>query len=231
MGLKFPNPTTTYDNANPSGDLSWAYFDTFPTLTTPTQWGSSTITEVGTLASVAASATVLRGRSYTNTTTVNSVASVVMEAVYCIGTSFQLLTSLALNATTLRRVWFGMSDVVPATMAASATPVANYFAFRYDTGAGDSTWRCLSDNNTGTPTNNVSTGIAPTTTPQNLAMVVNSATSISFFVNNQKLVNLGGTLPATSVVTLRPFISITNLSAGTTRAFTMYFMAGRVKVV
>jgi hypothetical protein len=231
MGLKYPNPSTTYDAGNPTGDISWASFHLFPTLTTPTQWGSNTYTEAGTGAAVASTATTLQGRSYSTTTTLNTVASLVVEPVYCLGTSFQMLASLSLNDTTLRRVWFGLSDVVPATMAASATPTANYVAFRYDTGASDTTWRCLSDNNTGTPTNNLSTGIAPVTTPQNLAMIVNSATSIDFYVNNQKYVNLGGTLPATSVVTLRPFISITNLSGGTLRTFTCYFLAGRLKVV
>lgn len=231
MGLQFPNPTTTYFNSNPTGDISWANFATLPTLTTPTQWGTNTYTEAGTGAAVASTATTLQGRSYTTTTTVNTVASVVMEAVYCIGTSLQLLTCLSLNATTLRRVWFGMADVIPATMAGSATPSANYFGFRYDTGAGDSTWRGVSDNGSGSPTL-TNTGIAPATTPQTLAIMVNSATSVDFLVNNQKYTNIfSGNMPATSVVTLRPFISITNLSGGTTRGFTMYFMAGRLKVV
>lgn len=231
MGLKFPIPTTTYNAGNPTGALSWATFEFLPTLTTATQWGSATQTETGTLAAVAATTTALQGRSYTASTTVNTVSTLVLETTYNISLGMQLLAGLSLDATTNRRMWLGWADVVPATMAASATPTANYFAFRYDTGASDTTWRCVSDNNTGTPTHNVDTGVAPITTSQNLAIICNSATSVDFWVNNTKRVNLGATLPATSVVTLRPFVSITNLSAGTTRAFTLYFLNGRLKVV
>ena len=52
------------------------------------------------------------------------------------------------------RQWFGfmIGSCLPATMAASDTPACAYGAIRWSTTASDTTYRCVTDNGSGTPT-------------------------------------------------------------------------------
>ncbi|HSX01946.1 MAG TPA: hypothetical protein VLI05_01385 [Candidatus Saccharimonadia bacterium] len=66
--------------------------------------------------------------------------------------SYVLMTS-----TTNARMWTGLTSVSAATQAASATPTGDYAAFRYDTGAGDSTYKCVTSD--GTTVNVINSGV------------------------------------------------------------------------
>jgi hypothetical protein len=93
---------------------------------------------------------------------------------------------------TLYRLWAGLFSATPM---ASATPSLHYMGFRFDTSAGDTTWRCLTDNGSGTPTNTDSTVTVGGTTSFRLRIVVDGAGSnVRFYVN--------GVLRATHTTTL-----------------------------
>lgn len=230
----FQNPPVfnTYQSQIPL-DLGWRYMSYVPSLagaasnllgtsTTPTEAGASQ-------ANTTATATALAGRSNTTATTLNAISSWVVDPIYNFSNSIACTWSLSLDAITSRRFWVGFANVAPATMAASDTPSQTYFGFRFSTGASDTLWRCMSDNGSGTPSN-VSSGIAVTAGAVNLSVVC-SSTIIIYFVNGIIVGQTATTLPSTATNTLRPFFSLTNLSAGAARAFTIYFMSMRAKVV
>jgi len=215
-------------------DLSWRtmFYAASLTTTAASLYGTGTYTEAGSAANVAATATALAGRSYTTTTTLNNVASFVSDATHNISNNMQATWAIALENTTSRRFWAGFADVAPATMAASDTPTQNYFGFRYSTNVGgETTWKCVTDNASGSPTI-VDSGITVGTGAILLSLIVQSVVPrVDFYINGQFSKSIAATLPSTAVNTLRPFASITNLSGGATRAFTSYFLNMRSKVV
>lgn len=230
--LQNPPVFNTYQSQLPL-DLGWRYMSYVPSLagaasnlfgtsTTPTEAGAAQ-------ANTTATASVLAGRSNTTATTLNAISSWVVDPIYNFSNSIACTWSLGLDAITARRVWVGFADVAPATMAASDTPSQTYFGFRFSTGASDTTWRCMTDNGSGTPAN-ANSGISVVASPVNLSVICTS-TAIIYFVNGIIVGQNTTKLPSTATNTLRPFFSLTNLTAGAARAFTIYFLSMRSKVV
>lgn len=233
MGL-FQNPPVqnTYQSQIPV-DLGWRYMSYSPSLaaasasvfgtgTTPTEAAAAG-------ANTVATATALAGRSLTTATTLNAIASWVVDPIHNYSNSLNASWQFALDGITARRFWVGFADVAPATMAASDTPSQSYVGFRFSTGASDTLWRCMTDNGSGAPTN-VSSGIAAATGNVILSLVGNPASTI-FYVNGVIVGQSAAKLPSTATNTLRPFFSVTNLTAGVARAFTIYFFSMRSKVI
>jgi hypothetical protein len=109
--------------------------------------------------------------------------------------------------TTLERVWLGLTSATQATMAASATPAGHYAAFRYDTSAGDTKLKCVTNNNT-TPTI-VDSGVGPTDYPTNRLEIINLTTHHVFKINGQTVCDIATTLPSSF---MRVAGSVTTLS-------------------
>ena len=120
------------------------------------------------------------------------------------------------------RIWIGSGS---AALSGSDEPVLHYMAFRYSTSI-DSTafWACVTDGATGTPETTTTT-VAITADTRYLMRIDASATdNVRFYINDVLVATHTTNLP-TSSTNQRPAFSITNLSAGTTRAikFSRFF--------
>lgn len=112
------------------------------------------------------------------------------------------------GGTTSTRVWSGLTDQTLATMAGSATPAGDYAAFRYDTGAGDATYKCVTNNNT-TPTV-ADSGVTPTNAQKKLEILIQNGSRAVFKIDGQTVCTVATTLPGT--VTTRVVNSVTTLT-------------------
>lgn len=93
-----------------------------------------------------------------------------------------------------QRWWVGLFSATPM---ASATPAVSYAAFRYDTGAGDANWQCVTDNGSGVPTVTNSTVAVTGTTSYRLRIVILTGSgTVLFFINGVLRATHTTTLPA-----------------------------------
>ncbi len=104
------------------------------------------------------------------------------------------------------RVWAGFTDQTQPIMAASAMPAGEYLAFRYDTGAGDSTFKCVTNN--GTSSTVVDSGVEPGG-DQNLEISFSRSRAI-FKIGNRVVCNITTTLPESNIS--RALVSATTLT-------------------
>lgn len=118
-------------------------------------------------------------------------------------------TYISLPATTTVRVWAGVTNQTAATMSGSANPAGRYAAFRYDTGAGDANWKCVTKDNV--TQNVVDSGIAIATTGFRLEVILTTA-SATFKINGVEVCTTANNLPGAGVL-FRYTNSVTTLAA------------------
>lgn len=106
------------------------------------------------------------------------------------------------------RLWAGFTDQDLATMAASATPTGSFAAFRYDTGAGDAAWKCITNDGVSATTADSTVAIAD---DQKFEIILDAGVRAVFKINGQTVCNVTTTLP--SSVLHRVVNSITALNA------------------
>lgn len=86
------------------------------------------------------------------------------------------------NSTNSCRNMLGVS-AVPATSIASANATVNHAIFRYDEGASDSTWKTITNDNSGTG-QIIDTGVAiGTNTPRTFCIDMSTPTAITFYID------------------------------------------------
>jgi hypothetical protein len=121
-------------------------------------------------------------------------------------------TYASINANTTARVWLGMTDQTSATMYASANPAGNYASFRYDTGAGDTNWMCVTKD--GATQNIQNSGIAPVAgTGYKFEIIIVAGTVVEFRINGNSVCNNTTNLPTANTM-LRYVNAIRNLANG-----------------
>lgn len=83
-----------------------------------------------------------------------------------------------------QRTWAGLTDQTLATMLGSANPAGNYAAFRFDTGASDTVYQCITKD--GTTQTITSSGVTPVSGPAlRFAIVYDNANSkVRFYINS-----------------------------------------------
>ncbi|MEK7603225.1 MAG: hypothetical protein AAB459_03210, partial [Patescibacteria group bacterium] len=116
---------------------------------------------------------------------------------------------ISLPATTTVRHWAGITNQTAATMAGSANPAGRYAAFRYDTGAGDANWKCVTKDNV--TQNVVDSGIAIATTGFRLEIILTTAIA-TFKINGVEVCNTAANLPGAGVL-FRYTNTVTTLAA------------------
>jgi hypothetical protein len=189
----------------------------------------SALTDSGTKASVTQTTTQLNGSKYTTGAVSGNSAGALLDAIH--SRAHFLLASFQITLVTVAnvRISLGMASTTVANMVVSATPAQNYFGFRFDTGASDTTWRCMSDNGSGTPTN-LDSGVS-VAAGEYLMQITTDPTGnkINYFINRNFVGANSATLPATSVVTLSPYAGLATLAASAAN-FNVHFINGRSRV-
>jgi hypothetical protein len=138
---------------------------------------------------------------------IGSIAGVSGDAIYS-GDRLVYQTHIDQPVQASVRLWAGLTDQTIATMGGSATPAGSFAAFRYDTGAGDATWQCVTRD-----------GVAATTTDSGIAVaadqkfeiVLDDATRAVFKINGQVVCTVTTNIP--TGLQYRVSNSITALSA------------------
>jgi hypothetical protein len=199
LGIPKPNTRrTTQAVANGTANTFSVMGDNF------TNAGTGTAT--ATAATTSQPATI----NYATANALNNIAGISGNTNYNSSGKIGYQTYISLPATATMRVWAGVTNQTAATMAGSANPAGTYAAFRYDTGAGDTTWRCITRD--GTTQNNQNSGINISTSGFKLEIVISSG-SVEFMVNGVTVCTNTTNLPTANTL-LRASNTITNLVNG-----------------
>ena len=137
------------------------------------------------------------------------------QLLYSFGNRLRSSAGIYLPSDTSERVWIGFTDASSFSgHLSSSTPVLNYVAFRYSTGASDVAWKAVTDNGSGTPTI-VSTGVSVSTTKtQFLGISWDRTASVArFFIDGSIVAEICSTLPAVSIA-LRYVAGVLQLTSG-----------------
>ena len=158
--------------------------------------GAATVTVVGLPANPTLSATASNGDdantawlTHTTGTSTNSSSGVISATFTILESSWspQYYTNIKTGSTiTTIRYWIGLFSASPDS---SATPAANYVAFRFDTGASDTNWQFC----TGTDATHqtcTDTGVTPAAnTTYNFSVVCSGTSSCTGTVNGTSKTN------------------------------------------
>jgi hypothetical protein len=106
----------------------------------------------------------------------------------------RIRTDSAGNGITSSRIWIGVFSADPF---GSATPTVHLIAFRFDTGAGDTNWQCVTDNGSGTPTVTDSAIAVAADTTYDLRFEC-SASDVKFYINDVLVATITTTLPTST---------------------------------
>lgn len=154
--------------------------------------------------------------SLTTSTTTGNQALMARQGTSTIGArgywSPQLIVRMKTDpsAVTNLRYWVCLASVNPGS---SATPAGHYAGFRYDTAAdGTAFWRCVSDNNSGTP-EVTTTAVAVAAATAYTFRVDLTASDATFYINGVQVAQHSSKVP-TSSTDLGYFQSVTNLGSG-----------------
>lgn len=131
---------------------------------------------------------------------------------------FQFVIKTGANASDIAntRIWAAFTTT--AALDQSDAGVGNTVGFRYSTGAGDTNWQAVT-RNAGTGLNTVTdTGVAVAANTRYEFRIDarNAGSTITFYINNTAVATITTTLPVLTT-TGGPYMTITNLSAGTAR--------------
>jgi len=129
------------------------------------------------------------------------------------GVAYNLTTDYSSNA----RIWLGLTGCNYAMMMASDTPSCSYAAIRYSTAAGDTTYKCVTDNGSGVPTI-TPIGISPSSFTTQVALEPMSINigpgSVTCSVNGAAATNTT-TLPASTATFADIFVNTTLTTTAT----------------
>ncbi len=108
------------------------------------------------------------------------------DALFKTGRNLVFDTTVALSSTANTRNWIGLSACSAATDAGTATPCSTGFlGFRYDTGASDTTWRCIVA--TGSATN-VDSTVSTSTNQVHLKFIADDTNNaVHFFIDGTEV--------------------------------------------
>lgn len=116
------------------------------------------------------------------------------------GNNLMATVKARLTPITNVRFWLGfltVSQAANSTYAATATPAADYAAFRYDTSAGDTNFQCKSSGNTGSTVTSTNSGFAADTAFHTFKIVENSSTpSFLFYIDGSLVCTHTTNIPA-----------------------------------
>jgi hypothetical protein len=134
----------------------------------------------------------------TSTVSAN-VASVSGNTNYVLGGRNVLYQSYVTVPTlTTVRVWAGMTNQTPAIMGAAANPAGRYAAFRFDTSVPDTTWKCITKDNT---TQNVlDSGVTVTANGVQLEVLETGTGDIIFSIDGARVCTSSANLPGANTV-------------------------------
>ncbi|MFZ1257995.1 MAG: right-handed parallel beta-helix repeat-containing protein, partial [Candidatus Saccharimonas sp.] len=166
-------------------------------------------TATGTPAAFVSTTTEPGGVSFPTTATLNSAAGNSGNINYDTDNNITYQTYAAIPATTLTRVWLGVTNQILAIMGASANPAGNYAAFRYDTSVGDTNFMCVTKNVT--TINAVSSGV-PIDTAGHEFEIRQSPTEVTFYIDGVRRCTNTTSLPIANTL-LRYVNSVTTLEA------------------
>lgn len=163
----------------------------------------------GTKTAIATTTTEPAQLDFATTSTNGNVTDIFGNTNYVVSNNPDFQTYVALTATTNIRLWMGLTDQTAATMAASANPVGNYAAFRYDTSASDTTYKCVTKNGTTQTVTNSGTTVS---TAGHKFEVIISGSQAEFKIDGVDVCTNTATLPASTSL-MRYTDSATTLTA------------------
>jgi hypothetical protein len=114
---------------------------------------------------------------------------------YMVGRNIAFFFIGYIHLITNTRCWISLTDQIFATMTASDNPAGNYAAFRFSTGAGDTSWQAITKD--GSTQTIVASGVAPVVdTTQTLAIIfTDSIPNIKFYINGSLVATIATHLP------------------------------------
>ncbi|HWZ65737.1 MAG TPA: hypothetical protein VNX65_02980 [Patescibacteria group bacterium] len=118
-------------------------------------------------------------------------------------------TYVALTATTSERLWLGLTDQTSTTMAGAANPAGNYASFRYDTSAGDTTYKCITK--AGVTQTIVDSGTAISTSGHKFEIILTSSQA-EFKIDGNDVCLVATNIPAANIL-MRYNDSVTTLTS------------------
>jgi hypothetical protein len=167
----------------------------------------------GTLSEIAATSTEPVVLNFASGNVSGNTATAIGNPIYNVSANPMLQAYIAIPTTSSARVWSGLTDV---TMTASASPTGNYAAFRFDTSASDTNYKCVTNDN-GAVATVVDSGVAPGTAGRRLEINIISGSRVEFKIDGAVVCGSVITdLPAAGT-NLRQNHTITTLT-GTSRA-------------
>jgi hypothetical protein len=106
--------------------------------------------------------------------------------IFKTGRNLQFDTTIALSSTASTRNWIGFTGAAASVIAGSATPTTGGFlGFRYDTGAGDSAWRCVVASASATL---ATSNVAPSTNQVHLKFIADDTNNaVHFYIDGTEV--------------------------------------------
>lgn len=120
--------------------------------------------------------------------------------------------------TTELRFFLGFSNTT--ALMSSDAPAQSYVCFRFSSSAGDTNWKCVTDNGSGTPTVTDSGVAYAATTVYDLKIDCTTPSAPVFYINNTAVATVTTTLPA-SDTDLAWFAKVRNTGSTTAKVFNM----------
>ncbi len=102
------------------------------------------------------------------------------------GRNLQFDTTIAIGSTSNTRNWIGFTGAAASAIAGSATPTTSGFlGFRYDTGAGDASWKCVVASASATA---VDSSVTPSTNQVHLKFIEDDTNNaVHFYINGTEV--------------------------------------------
>ena len=194
------------------------------------------MTESGTVSTFTATSSAEGGNTYTTGSVSGNTSGQVCDKIHSTAHNLRSVWRISIGSTTSCRLWIGYSEGTLVNMLDSDTPSKNYLAFRFSTAAGDSNWKCITDNGTGSPTIKDS-GVAVAAGEYILGILHNTPlNTTSFFINRLAasgdpflVANIIATIPSAATL-IGQMAGIETLAAAT-KNFSVHYMNSRSRVV
>lgn len=193
------------------------------------------LTESGTVSTFTVTSTASGGNTYTTGNVSGNSSGQLCDAIHSVAHSLRSIWQITVSSTTACRYWLGYSNGTVANMVDSDTPAFSFLGFRFSTVAGDTNWKCATDNGSGTP-NIVDSGVAVAAGEYLMGIAQNSvAGSAQFFINRtgagdpaQRAIS-STKIPSTA--TLMAQFAGVETTAAAAKNFTVHYMNSRSRLV
>ena len=152
------------------------------------------IATAGTAGTAVAATTTEPGMlQFATAATTNAVNHVSGNTNYDTDNRIVYQSYVAIGTLTTVRVWLGVSNQTAATMSGNANPAGNYAAFRFDTGAGDANFKCITKD--GTTQNIIDSGVAPVAATGDELEIIQTSTEVTFRIDGVRVCQSTSNLP------------------------------------